>query len=99
MVLLSQPYLKFEKKQLLASLATDMDDSFYFAHKELDSLFFHDERLKLRYSDLRNRILAETPQSSYSCFQEFLDNDRIDFFFLGDFNEVEIQNVLESFWL
>ena len=24
-------------------------------------------------------------------------NDRIDFFFLGDFNEVEIQNVLESF--
>ena len=29
--------------------------------------------------------------------QEFLTNDRIDFFFLGDFNEVEIQNVLESF--
>ena len=26
-----------------------------------------------------------------------LDNDRIDFFFLGDFNGVEIQNVLESF--
>lgn len=24
-------------------------------------------------------------------------NDRIDFFFLGDFNEIEIQNVLESF--
>ena len=43
-----------------------------------------------------NRILVETPQSSYSCFQEFLANNRIDFFFLGDFNEVEIQNVLES---
>ena len=51
----------------------------------------------MEYSDLRNRILAETSQSSYSCFQEFLANDRIDFFFLGDFNEVEIQNVLESF--
>ena len=88
---------EIEKKQLLASLAADMDDSFYFAHKELDKLFFHDERLQLEYSDLRNRILAETPQSSYSCFQEFLTNDRIDFFFLGDFNEVEIQNVLESF--
>ena len=57
-----------------------MDDSFYFAHKELDKLFFHDERLRLEYSDLRNRILAETPQSSYSCFQEFLTNNRIDFF-------------------
>jgi len=81
---------------LLASLAADMDDSFYFAHKELDKLFFHDERLQLEYSDLRNRILAETPQSSYSCFKEFLANDRIDFFFLGDFNEVEIQNVLDG---
>lgn len=88
---------EIEKKQLLASLAADMDDSFYFTHKELDKLFFHDERLQLEYSDLRNRILAEIPQSSYSCFQEFLANDRIDFFFLGDFNEVEIQNVLESF--
>lgn len=88
---------EIEKKQLLASLAADMDDSFYFAHKELDKLFFHDERLQLEYSDLRNRILDETPQSSYSCFQEFLTNNRIDFFFLGDFNEVEIQNVLESF--
>ena len=53
---------------------------FYFSHKELDKLFFHDERLQLEYSNLRNCILAETPQSSYSCFQEFLDNDRIDFF-------------------
>ena len=39
--------------------------------KELDKLFFHDERLNWNNSDLRNRILAETPQSSYSCFQEF----------------------------
>ena len=31
---------EIEKKQLLASLAADMDDSFYFAHKELDKLFF-----------------------------------------------------------
>ena len=58
-----------------------MDDSFYFAHKELDSLFFHDERLQLRYSDLRNSISNESPESSYTCFQNALKNDRIDFFF------------------
>ena len=80
---------EIERKQLLASLATDMDDSFYFAHKELDKLFFYDERLKLEYSDLRNRILAETPQSFIiSCFQEFLANNSNRFLFLGDFNEV-----------
>ena len=88
---------EIEKKQLLASLATDMDDSFYFAHKELDSLFFHDERLKLRYSDLRNRISNESPENSYTCFQDALKNDRIDFFFLGDFNEVEVKEWLRSF--
>jgi len=87
---------EIEKKQLLASLATDMNDSFYFAHKELDSLFFHDERLQLRYSDLRNSISNESPESSYTCFQDALKNDRIDFFFLGDFNEVEITESLKS---
>lgn len=87
---------EIERKQLLASLATDMDDSFYFAHKELDSLFFHDERLQLRYSDLRNSISNESPESSYTCFQDALKNDRIDFFFLGDFNEVEITESLKS---
>ena len=87
---------EIERKQLLASLATDMDDSFYFAHKELDSLFFRDERLQLRYSDLRNSISNESPESSYTCFQDALKNDRIDFFFLGDFNEVEITESLKS---
>lgn len=87
---------EIEKKQLLVSLAIDMDDSFYFAHKELDSLFFHDERLQLRYNDLRNSISNESPKSSYTCFQDALKNDRIDFFFLGDFNEVEITESLKS---
>lgn len=87
---------EIERKQLLASLATDMDDSFYFAHKELDSLFFRDERLQLRYSDLRNSISNESPESSYTCFQDALKNDRIDFFFIGDFNEVEITESLKS---
>ena len=77
---------EIEKKQLLAILAADMDDSFYLAHKELDQLFFNDKRLQLEYKFLRDRILKETPQSSYACFQNFLANDRIDFFFLGDFN-------------
>ena len=88
---------EIEKKQLLASLATDMDDSFYFAHKELDRLFFHDEHLQLRYSDLQNSISNESPENSYTCFQDALKNDRIDFFFLGDFNEVEVKEWLRSF--
>ena len=36
---LIRPYLKL-RKTIARSLAADMDDSFYFAHKELDKLFF-----------------------------------------------------------
>ena len=55
---LIRPYLKL-RKQLLASLAADMDDSFILHIKNWINCF-HDERLQLEYSDLRNRILAET---------------------------------------
>ena len=41
-------------------------------------------------------ISNESPESSYTCFQNALKNDRIDFFFLGDFNEVEITESLKS---
>ena len=37
---LIRPYLKLRKKQLLASLAADMDDSFYFAHKRIRQIIF-----------------------------------------------------------
>ncbi|CAG5262659.1 zinc-dependent protease [Streptococcus pneumoniae] len=98
---LTSQILELVKETLFSPVVVDngFDPALFEIEKKqlLASLAADDERLQLEYSDLRNRILAETPQSSYSCFQEFLANDRIDFFFLGDFNEVEIQNVLESF--
>jgi len=87
---LTSRILELVKQTLFAPLVQDG------AFEQLDSLFFHDERLQLRYSDLRNSILNESPESSYTCFQDALKNDRIDFFFLGDFNEVEIAESLKS---
>lgn len=88
---------EIEKKQLLAKLNAEMDDSFCFAHKELDQLFFHDECIRLKHGELCDRISNETPQSCYASFQKHLKEDQIDFFLLGDFNEVEVMELLRLF--
>ena len=88
---------EIEKKQLLARLESELENPFFFAHKELDHLFFQDESMQLVPRDLISRISAETSKTCYSSFQKMLNEDRIDLFFLGDFNEVEILENLKNF--
>ena len=72
---------EIEKKQLLARLESELEDPFFFAHKELDQLFFQDESMQLVPKDLIARISEETSKSCYSSFQKMLKEDRIDLFF------------------
>lgn len=88
---------EIEKKQLLARLESELEDPFFSAHKELDQLFFQEESMQLVPRDLISRISEETSKTSYSSFEKMLSEDRIDLFFLGDFNEVEILENLKKF--
>ena len=88
---------EIEKKQLLARLESELEDPFFSAHKELDQLFFQEESMQLVPRDLISRISVETSKTCYSSFQKMLNEDRIDLFFLGDFNEVEILENLKNF--
>lgn len=88
---------EIEKKQLLARLESELEDPFFSAHKELDQLFFQEESMQLVPRDLISRISAETSKTSYSSFEKMLNEDRIDLFFLGDFNEVEILENLKKY--
>ena len=88
---------EIEKKQLLARLESELEDPFFSAHKELDQLFFQEESMQLVPRDLISRISEETSKTSYSSFEKMLREDRIDLFFLGDFNEVEILENLKKF--
>ena len=87
---------EIEKKQLLARLESELEDPFFFAHKELDQLFFQEESMQLVPRDLIARISEETSKSCYSSFQKMLKEDRIDLFFLGDFNEIEVLESLKK---
>ena len=86
---------EIEKKQLLARLESELEDPFFFAHKELDQLFFQEESMQF----LIARISEETSKSCYSSFQKMLKEDRIDLFFLGDFNEIEVLESLKKYKL
>lgn len=88
---------EIEKKQLLARLESELEDPFFSAHKELDQLFFQEESMQLVPRDLISRISEQTSKTSYSSFEKMLSEDRIDLFFLGDFNEVEILENLKKF--
>lgn len=88
---------EIEKKQLLARLESELEDPFFSAHKELYQLFFQEESMQLVPRDLISRISEETSKTSYSSFEKMLSEDRIDLFFLGDFNEVEILENLKKF--
>lgn len=86
-----------EQQQLLARLKSEIEDPFYFAHKKLDQLVYSDESMQLSPETLIDCILKETPESSFSSFQKMLTEDKIDFFFLGKFNEIEVIEELKQF--
>ena len=44
-------------------------------------------------------VEKETPKSSFAVFQDMLQNDKIDIFFIGDFNEIEVYEHLKMFGL
>lgn len=86
-----------EQQQLLARLKSELEDPFYFAHKKLDQLVYRDESMQLSPETLIDCILKETPESCFSGFQKMLTEDKIDFFFLGEFNEIEVIEELKNF--
>ena len=94
-----QNMFEIEQKQLIARLESELEDPFFFAHKELDQLYFQEPAMQLVPKDLISRISKETPKSSFSSFQKMLKEDKVDIFFLGDFNEIEIREHLEKYSL
>lgn len=86
-----------EKKNTISDLESEIEEPYYYAHGQLNQLFFEDETIgmsRLRKVDL---VRQETAQTSLSQFHQMLQFDNIDFFFIGDFNEVAIVDRVNSF--
>ena len=90
---------EIEKKNILNDLEAEIENHFYHAHRELDKLFYEEEEMQMPRLGTIELIQKETAASSFAAFQQMLQENQIDFFFIGDFNEVyqqEYSNVLRE---
>ena len=79
-----------EKKNTISDLESEIEEPYYYAHGQLNQLFFEDETIGMSRLGKVDLVRQETAQSSLSQFHQMLHFDNIDFFFIGDFNEVAI---------
>ena len=88
---------EIEKKNILNDLGAEIENHFYHAHRELDKLFYEEEEMQMPRVGTIELIQKETAASSFAAFQQMLQENQIDFFFIGDFNEVAVREKIQSF--
>ena len=88
---------EIEKKNILNDLEAEIENHFYHAHRELDKLFYEEEEMQMPRVGTIELIQKETAASSFAAFQQMLEENQIDFFFIGDFNEVAVREKIQSF--
>ena len=86
-----------EKKNTISDLESEIEEPYYYAHGQLNQLFFEDETIGMSRLGKVDLVRQETAQSSLSQFHQMLHFDNIDFFFIGDFNEVAIVDRVNQF--
>ena len=88
---------EIEKKNILNDLEAEIENHFYHAHRELDKLFYEEEEMQMPRVGTIELIQKDTAASSFAAFQQMLQENQIDFFFIGDFNEVAVREKIQSF--
>ena len=86
-----------EKKNTISDLESEIEEPYYYAHGQLNQLFFEDETIGMSRLGKVDLARQETAQSSLEQFHQMLQLDNIDFFFIGDFNEVAIVDRVNQF--
>ncbi len=88
---------EIEKKNTISNLESEIEEPYYYAHGQLNQLFFEDETIGMSRLGKVDLVRQETAQTSLSQFHQMLQLDNIDFFFIGDFNEVAIVDRVNQF--
>ena len=86
-----------EKKNTISDLESEIEEPYYYAHGQLNQLFFEDETIGMSRLGKVDLVRQETAQSSLEQFHQMLQLDNIDFFFIGDFNELAIVDRVNQF--
>lgn len=88
---------EIEKKNVLTDLEAEIENHFYHAHRKLNDLFYDLSEMRIPRVGTVELVEKETAESSFSTFQQMLKEDQIDFFFIGDFNEIAVRDKIQDF--
>ncbi|ACG63263.1 TPA: insulinase family protein [Streptococcus equi subsp. zooepidemicus] len=93
-----QPKLfDIEKRHLMTYVEADKEDSFYYSTLKTKQLFYVNDSLKLSKYGNTELIAKETAYTSYQEFHKMLNEDQIDIFILGDFDDYRMVQLLHQF--
>lgn len=88
---------EIEKKNLINELEAEIENHFYHAHLELNKLFYVSEEMQIPRVSKVELMKQVTPERSFTIFKRMLTDNKIDIFFIGDFNEVAMQEQFSQF--
>lgn len=88
---------EIEKRNVLTDLEAEIENHFYHAHRELNNLFYDLPEMRVPRVGTIELVEKETAETSFAAFQQMLNQDQIDFFFIGDFNEIAVREKIQEF--
>ena len=88
---------EIEKKNVLTDLEAEIENHFYHAHRKLNDLFYDLSEMRIPRVGTVELVEKETADSSFATFQQMLKEDQIDFFFIGNFNEIAVRDKIQDF--
>ena len=88
---------EIEKRNVLTDLEAEVENHFYHAHRELNNLFYDLPEMRIPRVATIELVEKETAETSFAAFQQMLTQDQIDFFFIGDFNEIAVREKIQEF--
>ena len=87
---------EIEKRNVLTDLEAEIENHFYHAHRELNNLFYDLPEMRIPRVATIELVEKETAETSFAAFQQMLNQDQIDFFFIGDFNEIAVREKIQE---
>ena len=88
---------EIEKRNVLTDLEAEIENHFYHAHRELNNLFYDLPEMRIPRVATIELVEKETAETSFAAFQQMLNQDQIDLFFIGDFNEIAVREKIQEF--
>ncbi|GET67788.1 hypothetical protein KNZ01_03220 [Streptococcus dysgalactiae subsp. equisimilis] len=86
-----------EKSNLINYVESDKEDSFYYSSLKTKELFYLNKELQVSKYGTAELITKETAYTSYQEFHKMLNEDQIDIFVLGDFDDYRVVQLLHQF--